>query len=295
MSSSSLESPLADLSTLAARAYRPMRRASGLGLMRCQCRAGTHDRAVDEEHQAFSITLVERGTFTYRTRSGMALLRPGWLMLGNQGDAYACSHEHGDGSGDDCMVLTMSDDTLAEALGALGRSSPRNRFGRAGLPPSPRVAAVLNALIREGDEGFALEEAALAVVDEVERALHDGAAPPAPARNHDRAVTAAQCMEARAAEPLTLDDVAQAAGVSAFHLMRVFRASTGITPHQYLMRVRLLRAMALLRDTATPIIDIAYDAGWSDLSNFNRAFRRDVGCSPGEYRRGDRKLLQRRT
>ena len=61
------------------------------------------------------------------------------------------------------------------------------------------------------------------------------------------------------------------------------------------MRVRLLRAMALLRDTTAPIIDVAYDAGWSDLSNFNSAFRRDVGCSPGEYRRGDRKLLQRRT
>jgi len=52
--------------------------------------------------------------------------------------------------------------------------------------------------------------------------------------------------------------------------------------------------MALLRDTAEPITSIAYDAGWADLSNFNRTFRRDVGCSPGEYRRGDRKLLQRR-
>jgi AraC-like DNA-binding protein len=76
--------------------------------------------------------------------------------------------------------------------------------------------------------------------------------------------------------------------------MRIFRAATGITPHQYLMRVRLLRAMDLLRDTSQPVTTIAYDAGWSDLSNFNRAFRRDVGCSPGEYRRGDKKMLRGR-
>jgi len=278
----------------ASRAYRPMRRASGLGLMRCQCRAGTHDRPVDEQHQAFSITLVERGSFTYRTRAGKALLREGWLMLGNEGDGYACSHEHSDGSGDDCIVLTMSGQTLADALSAIGRSAPHQRFERAGLPPSPRVAAVLSALLSEGDEGFALEEAALTVINEVQRALHDGDAPPVAARNDGRAIVAAQCMEARAAQPLSLDDVAEAAGVSAFHLMRIFKASIGISPHQYLMRLRLLRAMALLRDTAEPITSIAYDASWADLSNFNRAFRRDVGCSPGEYRRGDRKLLQRR-
>jgi AraC family transcriptional regulator len=285
-------SPLA--SPQASRDYQPMRRANGLRLMRCRCRAGAHERPVDEQHQAFSVTLVERGTFSYRTRAGSALLRPGWLMLGNQGEPYVCSHEHSDGTGDDCVVLSLSDETLDEVFSALGRSASGNRFERAGVPPSPRVAAVLSALLAEGDEGFALEEAAWAVIDEVERALHDGEAPAPLQRNDARALAAAHCIEARAADALSLDDVARVAGVSSFHLMRIFRAATGITPHQYLMRVRLLRAMALLRDTAQPVIDIAYEAGWSDLSNFNRAFRRDVGCSPGEYRRGDRKLLRGR-
>jgi len=98
-------------------------------------------------------------------------------------------------------------------------------------------------------------------------------------------------MEARAGDALALDDVALAVGLSAFHLLRVFQRCIGITPHQYLMRVRLLRAMALLRDTRRPVIDVAYDAGWADLSNFNRAFRRELRCSPREFRRGDRKLL----
>jgi len=271
------------------RAYRPVRASDRLRLMRCSCRASALERAVDEEHLTFSITLVERGNFTYRTRSGRALLSQGWLMLGNVGEGYACSHEDTDGSGDDCTVLSISPQALDDALAALGAPSARPRFGRASLPPSPRAAALLGTLAAEGAEGFALEETALAVIAEVQRALGVGAAPAE--RQHERALAAAQCIESRAAEALSLDDVARTVGLSSFHLLRIFRASTGITPHQYLMRARLLRAMALLRDTAQPITDVAYDAGWSDLSNFTRTFRRDVGCSPGEFRRGDRKLL----
>jgi len=276
------------------RDYRPMRRTNGLRLMRCQCRAGVHERPVDEQHQSYSVTLVQRGMFTYRTRAGGALLRPGWLMLGNDREPYVCSHEHSDGTGDDCVVLSFSGQTLDEAFSALGLSAAGIGFKRACLPPSPRVAAVLSALLVDGDEGFALDEAAMAVIGDVERALHEGEAPAAVQRNDERAMAAAHWIEARAGDALSLDDVAQVAGVGSFHLMRIFRAATGITPHQYLMRVRLLRAMDLLRDTSQPVTTIAYDAGWSDLSNFNRAFRRDVGCSPGEYRRGDKKVLRGR-
>jgi AraC-like DNA-binding protein len=52
-----------------------------------------------------------------------------------------------------------------------------------------------------------------------------------------------------------------------------------------------MRAIDLLRDTSMPITDVAYESGWADLSNFLRTFRRDVGCTPGDFRRGGRKLL----
>ena len=278
----------------AERAYRPMRGETGLRLMQCRCRAGVHDHAQDEEHPAFSITLVDRGSFTYRTRAGGAVLRPGWLMLGNAGEGYVCSHEDSDGSGDDCTALSISAPVLDEALAALGTGRARLGFGRACLPPSPRVVALLRTLAAQGAEGFALDETALAVVDAVHRALADGDAPAPLPRQDERALAAADCIARRADEALTLDEVAREVGLSAFHLLRVFRTATGVTPHQYLMRTRLLRAVALLRDTARPITDIAYDAGWSDLSNFTRTFRRDVGCTPGEFRRGDRRLLVER-
>lgn len=273
------------------REYRPLRGARGLHLMRCECRAGASDRPSDEQHQAFSVTLVERGTLTYRTRSGSAVLSPGWLMLGNQGEGYVCSHEQSDGTGDDCVMLSMSAGALDEALSALGLSGSRLRFDRASLPPSPRVSALLGTLLADGDEGFALEETALAVIRKVQQSLNEGAAPAPVPRQDERALAAAHYIERRAEAPLTLDEVAASIGVSAFHLMRIFRRAIGVTPHQYLMRVRLLRAVQMLRDTEQPVTTIAYDAGWSDLSNFTRAFRREIGCSPGRFRLGDRGVV----
>jgi len=276
----------------APRAYLPRQRGAGLKLMHCQCRAGVHDRAQDEEHQAFSITLVDRGQFTYRTRAGGAVLSPGWLMLGNAGDGYVCSHEESDGTGDDCTVLSLSAELLDSTLEALGQGGAKAHFERACLPPSPRVAGLFSALAEDGDEGFALEETTLAVVAAVRRSLTDGDAPEPLPRQDERARAAAHYIETRGTEELTLDEVAAAVGLSPFHLMRVFRRAIGVTPHQYLMRVRLLRAVALLRDTARPVTDVAYDAGWADLSNFNRAFRRELGCSPRELRQGSVKLLR---
>ena len=275
----------------AQRRYEPLQRGAGLRLMHCRCFAARGERAVDEEHTAFSITLVDRGQFTYRTRAGGALLSAGWLMLGNAGEGYVCSHEDGDGTGDDCTVLSLSPGLFDATLSALGVAQGPSRFLRACLPPLPRVAGLYRGLDSGGNEGFALEEAALAIVAHVYRALVDGNAPAALPRQDERARAAAHCIQARSAEALTLEEVAQAAGLSPFHLLRVFRQAIGVTPHQYLMRMRLMHALRLLRDTRLPVIDVAYETGWADLSNFNKAFRREFGCSPRRLRQADRRML----
>ncbi|WP_431286881.1 helix-turn-helix transcriptional regulator [Roseateles chitinivorans] len=290
-----LSHPALDDAVAHDRRYRPLQSGTGLRLAHCQCRAARGERPIDEEHQHFSITLVDRGRFTYRTRTGAAVLGPGWLMLGNAGDGYACSHEDSDGTGDDCTVLSMSASMLDGTSAALGTArqagaagSP-GRFAHACLPPMPRVAALFRGLDDGGEEGFALEEATLAIVAQVRRALGDGEAPASLPRQDERARAAAHCIETRSAEALTLDDVAEAAGLSPFHLLRVFRQAIGVTPHQYLIRQRLMHALRLLRDTRRPVTDVAYDSGWADLSNFNRAFRREFGCSPRTLR-GEAKL-----
>ena len=272
--------------------YRPLHSSGGLGLCYSRCRARPHDRAYDEQHGFFSISVVDRGVFSYRSARGEAVLGPGWLMLGNDGDGYVCSHEHGDGSGDDCIILSFSAQSYDALQSALGQVS--GPFDRAGLPPLPRVAALLRSGIAAGDEGFALEETALAVVAAIQTALA-GLPPVAVPHQRDRALAAARYIERHAAEPLSLDTVAGDVGLSPFHFLRTFHHAIGVTPHQYLLRMRLIRAVALLRDTALPVTDIGYEAGWADLSNFTRTFRREIGCSPRDFRRGKILPAARRT
>jgi AraC family transcriptional regulator len=261
--------------------YRPLQKMGGLSLRYCHCRGRPGDRTYEEQHSSFSVSLIDRGVFSYRSVKGDAVLAPGWLMLGNNGDEYACSHDLGDGGGDDSVVLGFSAETYDAVQSALGQAG--QPFERPSLPPMPRVAALLKSLVASGDEGFALEETALAVVAAIQRET-GGAVPAAPPYQRDRAVAAARYIESHAADLLSLSDVADEVALSPFHFLRSFRQAIGVTPHQYLMRMRLIRAIALLRDTTLPVTEIAYQAGWADLSNFIRTFRRDVGCSPREFR-----------
>jgi AraC-like DNA-binding protein len=269
-------------------AYAPARtalhRANGLQVARHRCCAGPRHRPFEEQHQAFSISYVEYGVFAYRSARGDAELAPGWLLLGNDGEDYVCSHEHNDGRGDSCIVLSVSAEVLESVRRVLGRPTGTMISDRPTLPPVPRVSALFAALAVAGNEGFAREEASLAAVAAV---LSEAEGRDDRARVRDeRAYAAARFIERRARDPLSLDEVAAEVGLGAFHFVRVFRAAIGITPHQYLMRIRLQRAMALLQETHMAVIEVAYESGWNDLSTFNRTFRRDVGCTPREYRNG---------
>jgi AraC-like DNA-binding protein len=63
-----------------------------------------------------------------------------------------------------------------------------------------------------------------------------------------------------------------------------------MTPHQFVLHTRLGRAAVRLRTSDEPISGIAFDAGFGDLSTFNRRFRRLMGCSPGDYRKRQRSV-----
>ncbi|HEY2127780.1 MAG TPA: helix-turn-helix transcriptional regulator [Streptosporangiaceae bacterium] len=92
--------------------------------------------------------------------------------------------------------------------------------------------------------------------------------------------------DARYFEPLTVPDLARAAGVSAAHFSREFRRAFGESPHQYLLTRRLERAAALLRNTDRPVTDICFDVGLTSVGSFTTSFRRIYGTSPSSYRAG---------
>ncbi|PZR72462.1 MAG: AraC family transcriptional regulator [Chthoniobacterales bacterium] len=85
-------------------------------------------------------------------------------------------------------------------------------------------------------------------------------------------------------EPLSLTDVAKAAGASVFHFCKVFHKSTGLRFTDYVARVRLDDARTQLLNPSRRISEVAYDVGFQSLTQFNRTFKRVFGQSPTEFR-----------
>jgi AraC-like DNA-binding protein len=104
---------------------------------------------------------------------------------------------------------------------------------------------------------------------------------PPPARHLLRAKDLA---DARYFEPLTVADLARAAGLSPAHFSREFRRTYGEAPHQYLLTRRLERAAALLRNTDRSVTEICLAVGLASLGSFTTSFRRVYGVAPLAYR-----------
>ena len=86
------------------------------------------------------------------------------------------------------------------------------------------------------------------------------------------------------ANRVRLEDLSRIAGLSVFHLIRVFRAETGLSPYAYLGQLRVHQAAALLRD-GMAVSMVASVTGFADQSHLTRLFKRLFGVPPGEYRR----------
>jgi AraC family transcriptional regulator len=97
-------------------------------------------------------------------------------------------------------------------------------------------------------------------------------------------------MKQRLAEPLTLDELAEAAGLSPFHFARQFKTATGHPPHDYLIRLRVDRAQELIRQNGRnwSLAAIANESGFADQSHMARHFRKVLGVTPGAFAEAQR-------
>src|SRR3954447_885925 len=90
--------------------------------------------------------------------------------------------------------------------------------------------------------------------------------------------------DARFADRLEVGDMAAAAGLSRAHFSREFKQAFGVSPHAYLLTVRLERAATLLRVTDRSVTEVCLDVGLLSLGSFTTSFKRMFGKTPTEYR-----------
>ena len=253
------------------------------------CTAGPRDRPFEERHESVCIAVVAQGTFQYRSTAGRALLAPGAVLLGNYAHCFECGHTHG--TGDHCVAVQMTPEHWEEIVAAV----PGARTTTFALPRLPPLASLMRRIAslvvacRDRDSAD-LEELALDLAGSVASALRGAASRvrgPSP-RVERRISDTVRRIEAEepGAPPAqwSLAALAREAGLSPYHFLRVFAHVVGMTPRQYVLRTRMHRAAVRLRRSDDPVSAIAFDAGFNDLSTFNRRFRRIMGATPTVYR-----------
>jgi len=253
------------------------------------CSCGPDDRPYDEQHEHVAIAIVTSGTFQYRASgsNGRELMTPGSVLLGRPGQSFECGHEHG--VGDRCLAFRFTEEYFhAIAEGCRAHDVPR-RFRSLRLPPvrplSPVIADACAALAGSTNvswEELGIRLAAQAVCIDSDLEPEGSAISAAAVARVTRTV---RMIEHEPAAHLTLVRLAREAGLSPFHYLRRFESLTGATPHQYVLRTRLRAAATRLVAEPRTIAEVALDAGFGDVSNFNRAFRVEFGTTPRLYRR----------
>ena len=236
-------------------------------------------------HEEFFIALTEGGLATPRYRGDTHVIGPGDVIVLNPEEAHS-GGPAAEGSWT-YRALYPSPDLMRAIMAEFPGGKPAVPEFRSDVVRDREVAARLRRFhqLSESAEASMLErEAHLAEALALLVGRH--AAPPQAPRSPGQERTAVRLsreyLEEHADQNVSLEALARFAGLSAFHLCRVFHETVGMPPHAYQTQVRVRRAKSLL-EAGLPITVVAAEAGFYDQAHFTRHFKRIVGLTPGQY------------
>ncbi|ACD14485.1 helix-turn-helix transcriptional regulator [Paraburkholderia phytofirmans] len=235
-------------------------------------------------HETFSIGAVTGGRSEYLNRHAREWIGAGAVVMMNPDDVHARNPV-----ADERWSYRMMHVDVAWLTGLqheLGFSE--NHAFRAFSQTVTTDAGLFNGLNRlhailvDGDADMLRKQsAAITFFSDVQNTLNPAVLP-----DHDASLQlthAAEFIAENCTRSLKLEDICEAAGLSASHLIRAFRQRYGMTPHAYLINRRIQYSRAQLR-RGRVIADVALDAGFADQAHLQRVFKRLVAATPGQYR-----------
>lgn len=257
---------------------------TGIETIRAHFRGHAYDL---HDHDELLVGVTEQGVQAFRCRRRLHTSVPGRVILIEPGEAHD-GHSPGE-DGFTYAMLYLPVPLLTARSEALRSLTPRGTGLPLGfrntLADDPGLAATIRSafLALHQREGRLARDLSL---DRLAARLAGHLAPPEERRPQqpDRAAALVrELLHARMAEDVGLDELSAAAGVDRFRLNRAFRAAFGLSPHAYLVRLRLRTARRRLAEGEAPAL-VAAEVGFADQSHLGRWFRRAYGLTPAAYR-----------
>ena len=234
-------------------------------------------------HEKYEIGLIEQGEALLTIRGVEVPLLPGKLVVVNPSEPHEARSEHG------CTfrLLYVTPERMEQAARDVGLAEAPLFITRAF--DDPVIMHALQQLHTAFDRDAPRNEIEVLlatalgmIVTRAPRVEDDAALSATP---HEAVERVRRFIDEHYADPISLDELSQHAGLSKYHLIRVFRAACGMPPHAYQNAVRVAREREALANGAAAC-DVATAIGFADQSHFTRRFKRLVGVAPGEYARG---------
>lgn len=243
-------------------------------------------------HECFAVGVIQAGALKFDYRGGSLLAAPGEINLCLAGEAHngQAAHETGWQYRMFYVEQKWLQDALPEPSSAKGRASRPVPFFRSGVLQDPELAGELlklhHSLDPGGGDGALEQESRLLTV--LNRLLMRHSLPRPPERNIASCSRAVSLARDYLADNLnrnpSLSELSRVAGLSRFHLLRVFARETGLTPHAFQVQLRLHKARELM-GAGHLLAEAALASGFSDQSHLSRHFKRVYGLTPGQYRK----------
>jgi AraC-like DNA-binding protein len=222
------------------------------------------------------VRLVRRGCFYCCLGARTVLADPTVGYIHHQAGDYRASHPCE--GGDDCTLFELEPDLLAEVFGPRRVGEPAE-FSLS--PPTQRRHLAVHAALKRGVDRMAGQEMALSLLHEVARrpcATGGGA------RQRQIVDRAKAFLNQHLAENADMAELAREVGCSPFHLMRLFRAETGLALRGYRARLRVAAVMEQLAGGAGDLTQLALDFGFTSHSHLTHTFQMVLGEAPSDLR-----------
>jgi AraC-like DNA-binding protein len=259
--------------------------AHGLGGVELLHARYRRQRFAPHVHEGYVFTVIERGAQRFRHRGAEHLAAAGSMVLINPDELHTGATAVEEGWQYRGFYPTLTQ--LAPVFTELGRPLDAIPAFTTSVLQDAQVSAAFSQLHQLADQGAeALEQQTAwreALLLLFGRHARLGAVAE-PGREPLAVRRARELLGQRLQQPPSLEELAQAVGLSPFHFLRVFRRATGLPPHAWLKQQRLTRAQGLLRAGWAPL-DVALQLGFADQSHLTRQFKQAYGVAPGAYRR----------